>query len=498
MSRTAALFSAKVSGSKAMFVRRRHEVLESLHGAMGREGAMAPKNGWYRWAWLVFASGLSLLLGRPTAAEITHLLVTASSDIGPFRGKGYREVQATMEGVAPGGPYSVPVVLAFPKAAGDSNGFALLDVFNTVTVGDPKWVTGGRVFPMARGQLGPDYVFGSGNFYVGVLWDKVAAEFLRTGTIAAASDGYEILRDASRLARNPAAAHFPAGFTLPRAADTVIAYGYSQSGMVLRGFYFRRLNTAKGDLTFDGALIVGARGLCWHLDRLLPVTSRLEAGPSRCDGVLSDGGKVIAINPETDVEWNGFNARGETADYRVIEVAGVSHVPVTAVDFRGLGVPRQNPVDALAVFRAALTNLQRWLRGTDPPPSVYITLQEGPAGDLLGLPLKEAMRDADGNALGGVRLPHLPAALAEGQVAGAPLGTYKGLDLDFKDTNGYFLRSGSFAPFSEDRLRALYPNPDAYVSAVSRAAKDLVVKRYILQEDADKYIEAAARSTIGR
>ena len=54
-----------------------------------------------------------------------------------------------------------------------------IDVFNTVAVGDPEWVTGGRVFPVARGQLGQDYAFGSGNLYVGVLWDKVAAEFLR-------------------------------------------------------------------------------------------------------------------------------------------------------------------------------------------------------------------------------------------------------------------------------------------------------------------------------
>ena len=69
---------------------------------------MAGKNGWHRLAWLVFASGLSLMLARPTAAEITHILVTSSSDIGPFRGKGYREIQATMEGVAPGGPTASP------------------------------------------------------------------------------------------------------------------------------------------------------------------------------------------------------------------------------------------------------------------------------------------------------------------------------------------------------------------------------------------------------
>ena len=44
------------------------------------------------------------------AAEITHIPVTASIDIGSFRGKAYREVQATMEGTAPGGAYSVPIV----------------------------------------------------------------------------------------------------------------------------------------------------------------------------------------------------------------------------------------------------------------------------------------------------------------------------------------------------------------------------------------------------
>src|SRR4029077_19121162 len=111
---------------------------------------MAPKNGWHRLAFLGFARGLSLMLGRPAAAEITHIVVTSSSDTGPFRGKGYREVQATMEGLAPGGPYSVPIVLAFPNAVADYNGFALIDVFNTVTVGNPKWVTGGRVAPVAR------------------------------------------------------------------------------------------------------------------------------------------------------------------------------------------------------------------------------------------------------------------------------------------------------------------------------------------------------------
>jgi Alpha/beta hydrolase domain len=446
-------------------------------------------NRWLHSAWFALAILMSPVLSGPVKAEITQIVVNSANDMGPFRSKIYREVHATMKGKAPGGAYSVPVVLAFPVAAADYNGFALVDVLNTVTVGNPQWVVGGRILPVARLQLGEQYLFGNGNFYVGVLWDKVAAEFFHTGTIVAPADGYEILRDAARLARNPAAAHFPLGFPLPSAAVKVIAYGYSQTGTLLRGFYVQRLNTAKGDVTFDGAVIGGARGSCRNLN---------APGVAGCEGPLADGGKVIAVNPEGDAEAGGFRERGETRDYRAIEVAGVSHLPVALVDFRGVGVPRQNPVDFFPVMRAALTNLQGWIRGTEPPPSAYITLQDGPAKEILGQPLKDAVRDRDGNAVDGLRLPHLPIRLGDGRMTGAPLGTYKGLDLDFKDANRFFLISGTFVPFAEDRLRALYPTREAYVSAVSLAAKDLVSKRYILQEDADAYIRAAVRSDTGR
>ena len=443
-----------------------------------------------RAAWLGLAFAIPFGVSGPTVADIKKIVVTSSSDIGPFRGKSYREVQATMEGVARGGAYSVPVVLAYPHEAADYNGFAIVDVVNTVTVGDPQWIPGGRVFPVARFHMGDDYLFGNGIFYVSALWDKDAAEFLHTGTIAAPADGLEIIRDAAQLARNPAAGHFPPDFAMPRGADKVIAYGYSQSAALLRAWYSRHLNTQRGTPTFDGALIGAPFGHCKYLDD--------PAGWAPCEGALSDGGKVIVVNTETDVEYTGFIERGQTPDYRVIEIAGASHLPVALVDFRAVGAPDQNPVDALPVFRAALTNLQGWLNGTEPPPSIYITLKEGEAGELLGDPFKEAERDAEGNALGGVRLPQLPTMLENGTMAGAPLGTYNGLALDFKDTNFYFLLSGTFTPFPQEKLRTLYPSHAAYVSAVSLAAKDLVAKRYILQEDADAYIEAANNSSIGQ
>src|SRR5689334_18469686 len=94
-----------------------------------------------------FAFGALPILGvatpLPARAEITGLTVQSAKDIGPFRGKPYRKVEAQLKGTAPGGDYSVPVTLAFPKQASDHNGFAIVDVFNTVTIGDKKWFPGG-------------------------------------------------------------------------------------------------------------------------------------------------------------------------------------------------------------------------------------------------------------------------------------------------------------------------------------------------------------------
>ena len=437
---------------------------------------------------VAFAIGLALLVSRPVAAEITQIMVNSVNNIGPFRGKSYREVQLTMKGVAPGGAYSVPVVLAFPNVATEYNGFAVIDVLNTVTVRDPKYVLGGRIFSPSPA---PTWEMSSSSAadmsMSGLSGTRRPPSSYRRARSLRPADRYEIWRDAARLARNPAGSHFPPGFSLPRAADKVIAFGFSQTGMLLRGFYSRQLNTRYGDLTFDGALITGAGGGCrtW--------TTRARHAKGR-----PPGGKVIAVNAEGDTEWGGFDERGETRDYGPSRFQAPSHIPSSLVDFRGLGALRQNPVGAFPVYRAALANLQRWIGGTEPPPSIYITLREGPPEDLLGDPLRPAVHDADGNALGGVRLPHLRTTLPGGKVVGAPLGTYNGLDLAFKDTNDYFLISGTFAPFAPDRLRALYRTREAYVSAVAEAAKDLVAKRYLLQEDADTYVEAAARQEIGR
>ena len=434
--------------------------------------------------WLSLSFTIPIAMSAPAGAEIKNIVVSSTSDIGPFRGKSYREVKATMQGVAPGGAYSVPVVLAFPKKAADHNGFALVDIINTVTIGKAEFVLGGRPLPLARSHIGDDFLFGNGNAYVDVMWDKSAVEALDNGKIATPADGYTIVRDAAALARNPAS-YLPADVGTAPASRKIVAYGYSQTGALLRGWYFDHRNTQGGSLAFDGALIAGAGGWCEDLGN--PNEGK------NCPGGLADGGKVIVLSSETDVERGGYAERSDRGDYRVIEIAGVSHIPSTAFDFRNHGMAEQNPVGFEPVFRAALVDLQEWLKGREPPLSIAIELSDAPPQGTV----RAAARDADGNAKGGVRLPHMPTVLDNGSKTGAPLGHYTGFAWDYEKSNRFFTISGTFTPFPKDKLRTLYPTRDAYVSLVSLAAKDLVAKRYILQEDADAYIEAATRSDIG-
>jgi hypothetical protein len=423
------------------------------------------------------ALGLALSVSSNALADVTRIVVTSSMEIGPYRGREYQYIQGMAQGTAPGGPYSVPVELAFPVSADDFNGFALVDIINTSTIGASGWPEGGRPQP-TRPSFGDDYLFGNGNLYVGILWDKAKLEGLGAGMIAASGDAYEIFRDAAALARDPTVARHAAAIAPPRGADYVIATGYSQTGNIIRAWLHYGLNQAEGAVVFDGALLGVARNrTCTNLATDETVD---------CDPTRTDGAKVISLLTETDIETMGPALRAETEDYRQIEVAGVSHVPTAQLDLRNYGAPDQNPIDARPVFRAALDNLQLWLLDTVPPPSIYIDIPVEPTRSVGDNPFWDATRDADGNALGGIRLPHMPGN-REG--LGAPLGDYRGFHEAAETGAGRI--AGRFEPFPAEEIRVRYPSREAYVAAVREAAEDLVALRYILQEDADRYVAEA-------
>jgi hypothetical protein len=106
--------------------------------------------------------------------------------------------------------------------------------------------------------------------------------------------------------------------------------------------------------------------------------------------------------------------------------------------------------------------------------------------------------DADGNDIGGIRLPALEV----------PIGTYTGWNLRPRglaegDLAGLL---GSFIPFAKTKLQRRksgdprlslqerYKDRADYVRRVSQAARYLVEQRYLLPEDAERIIGEAAKA----
>jgi hypothetical protein len=104
--------------------------------------------------------------------------------------------------------------------------------------------------------------------------------------------------------------------------------------------------------------------------------------------------------------------------------------------------------------------------------------------------------DADGNDLGGVRLPDVAA----------PLATYTGWSLRSGPQAGDGCEgTGQMIPFPKTKAERLasgdprlsieerYPTADAYASAAKKAVDDLVAKRFLLPEEAQPSLQRVMR-----
>ncbi len=188
-----------------------------------------------------------------------------------------------------------------------------------------------------------------------------------------------------------------------------------------------------------------------------------------------------------------------------------------------------NPLHAGAPMRALLVAMEGWMReGTEPPASrfpmrgqgtlvppaagLYPAIPElgyrgahGPAQLVDHGPMPPEVRgeyavlvprvDADGNAIGGLRVPALEA----------PKATYTGWNPRAEGfaPGALCANTGAVLPFAAARaereaardprpsLEERYPTPAAYVAAVRAAADRLVAERLLLAEDASAMAEAA-------
>jgi hypothetical protein len=196
-----------------------------------------------------------------------------------------------------------------------------------------------------------------------------------------------------------------------------------------------------------------------------------------------------------------------------------------------------NPLQNGGPMRALLHALDLWVRdGIEPPDSEFPSRADGtlvspnqkstgfppipgvsfpdvinglrvtdystyPPTEGASYPVFVPTADSDGHDIAGIRLPDVSV----------PLATYMGWNLGSKGFAEGSLCSviGSTIPFpvtksgrqkSADPRRSIeerYPNHEAYVKQVEEAAKRLVAKRLLLEDDVKLYVELARKRDIG-
>jgi hypothetical protein len=140
------------------------------------------------------------------------------------------------------------------------------------------------------------------------------------------------------------------------------------------------------------------------------------------------------------------------------------------------------------------SGMPNWNYGADFDRGLLTVLPpEAPEGQEY--PIQVPMIDTDGNDLAGLRYPDIEV----------PLGTYTGWAVRKENFGGpdTLSNSGTFVPFARTKaereasgdprpsIEERYASHDAYIQAVETVTQRLVGQRLLLQEDADRFNEAA-------
>lgn len=200
---------------------------------------------------------------------------------------------------------------------------------------------------------------------------------------------------------------------------------------------------------------------------------------------------VFQLETETDLFGLGFHParQPDTAKLRTWELAGTSHAdqftldagvasghewdPNASIDFSGTcGTINNGPQTYLV--RALVASLQRWVvDGTLPPPGDPITVADG-----------KIVRDADGNALGGLRTAAVDAPTS--QLSGEQASSSSVICSLF----------GFTKPFTAEQLAAHYPTHADYVAKVRAATQRAVDRGFVLAADQPEIIATAEAAKV--
>lgn len=199
------------------------------------------------------------------------------------------------------------------------------------------------------------------------------------------------------------------------------------------------------------------------------------------------GVPVMVVNSECEAMSCLAVRQSDSDNYRYWEVAGASHVSLQGIessaprmerDF-GFSIPIDeamrniNQVSVAPVIDAALQHLQAWVcEGTPPPVQPLIEFDGSPP---------EIVRDSNGIARGGIRLPQVEVPLA------CNSATPRAPDI--------FARLvGSYEAFPPERLRLLYGSRDHYIALFEKATRSAEAASAIRPRDGDLLLTEANAS----
>ncbi|GIE94230.1 alpha/beta hydrolase domain-containing protein [Paractinoplanes rishiriensis] len=266
--------------------------------------------------------------------------------------------------------------------------------------------------------------------------------------------------------------------TLRPGIRTVIAAGVSQSAG--RVSVFANAIQPRNRPVADAALLyVGGERL--RADLTMPVFKVLSetefaAAPA------SNASEVSSLQPDTGL-------------MRTWAVAGTSHSDWASFAVRYALLQRDQPTAALQdncarpsrsripdrySLSAAMHHLARWAqRRAVPPTAPLISLAPG------GLTV---VRDAGGNALGGLRLAPFEV----------PVAVDTGVNENRPGATGLCFLNGTHLPFDRATLTSRYPDRRTYLTRFTAAVRDNLRDGYVLPADAGEMLRDARSSLAGR
>jgi hypothetical protein len=489
------------------------------------------------------AAGVLMLAAMaPASAEVVRLEITSKTSYGTFRQGEYVLWTGRVHGeLAPNEAipdidkprrnergkveYASDIMLLMPADPAKGNGTLLVDVPNRGRVYGIALYNGphGEPFNSGNIQQGTGFLEDRGFALAEVQWELGKGADLPSFTGADGKTryvegvGFAIMRDtADFLARGWADAAGTAN-PLRGAIDRVLASGKSQSGRFLKTFLLHGFNRLGGHRVIDGMhIFVSGAGLLPIFASSIGPQSSGDAAPSFTDpefrgvheGPFTIGEvvatveqrgelppRIVMVSSTTDflslraslgrTGASGTEDQPIPANVRMYDIAGASHVVLPRADRCTLPMAK---LDWTPVSRATLLALDRWVGQNAPPPANKLMPLEPALGDadvlaapkhLTGAVIQRPKRDADGNVLGGVRLPDMAVPLGIHAAQQEPKAFACAL-------------AGAFLPFAQAKIVERYKGRDDYVNRIRQAARALQAEGFLLPEDAAVIINAAA------